>query len=101
MSSHVTNGTVNDGYAAMRPARLLARPRLRICAYSGMNRIDGGTRYVISVALARKLRPRNRSRASAYAPIVPTAVANSVLDNATVALLPYHDTKSVFESSCP
>ena len=55
----------------------------------------------MSVALARKPRPRKRRRASAYAPMVPTAVARSVLQIATVALLPYHATKSVLDSSWP
>jgi hypothetical protein len=31
--------------------------------------------------------------------MVPTAVASSVLEMATVALLPYHDTKSVLVRS--
>ena len=32
IKSHVTNGTVNDGYVAIRPARLSESPNVRICA---------------------------------------------------------------------
>ena len=96
IKSQVQNGTVKPRYARTSPWYVSMSRNADITANSGMKRSDGGTRYVKTRPRAMVLRPRKRSRASAYAPRQPNTSEAAVVATAMMVEFLTYFTKGVF-----
>src|SRR5204863_1019339 len=86
MSSHVVKGTRNVGYVTTSAHFESARPIQLITCASGRNSSDVGTRYVTKMPVPKLFTPRNLSRDSAYAAIVPM-ITDAVVASAVTSRL--------------
>src|SRR2546428_14171984 len=71
MRSQVQKGTRNVGYVTTSAQRLSERPSRATTVLSGRNRSDGGTRYVMKMAMPKESPPGNLRRASGEAASTP------------------------------
>src|SRR5262245_50732255 len=86
ISSQVQNGTRNVGYVTTSAHFESASPSQLMTWASGRKRSDVGTRYVTKMPVPKLFTPKNLSRESAYAAMVPMITDAVVASAVTIRL---------------